>query len=310
MRVQSHAWRAMGCEAVVEIVGGPDHLGDLARSRLAHLERCWSRFLPGSDISRLNAAGGAPIVVDPATVTLLETMVHAWSATGGAFDPTLLVPLVGLGYATGRAEGSFTVPVPPGARPRGDVAGIAVDRAASVAQLPVGTVLDAGGIGKGLAADLVWATLADSGAEGAMVSVGGDLRVAGRGPAGGGWRIAVAAAWDPEHDAAHLVLADGGVATSGVDRTRWVAPDGTPVHHLLDPSLGRPVPEGEGATVQATVVAGTAAWAEAYATLAVVRGHAAAFPVLDELGLAARAIDHGGAAHTNRAWERFGAEVG
>jgi thiamine biosynthesis lipoprotein len=48
--------------------------------------------------------------------------------------------------------------------------------------VPVGVTLDPGGIGKGLAADLTACLLTDSGACGALVNLGGDLRAVGRPP--------------------------------------------------------------------------------------------------------------------------------
>ena len=56
--------------------------------RIARLEACWSPFLPGSDVSRLDRAGGAPVAVRPETVTLV-IMAAATIATAGAFDPTV-----------------------------------------------------------------------------------------------------------------------------------------------------------------------------------------------------------------------------
>lgn len=290
--------RAMGCAAEIEVVGGNADLLDLAARRLAELEACWSRFLPDSDVSRLNAAGGRPVEVDPATIDLLEAMVHAHHATDGAFDPTLLAPLVGLGYTASLHDAAASVPVPAGVRPRGDVRGVAVDRRASVAQLPAGTAIDAGGIGKGLAADLVAELLVARGADGAMVSVGGDLRAHGRGPSHGGWIIGVADAWDDRVEVARVGIEDGGIATSGTQRGRF--PSATSArHHLLDPATGAPSHADE--LVQVTVVAGTAAWAEAFTKAVMVRG-LGELARLDERSLGARAVTADGAVHTNDSW--------
>jgi len=66
-----------------------------------------------------------------------------------------------------------------------------------------------------------------------------------------------------------LELAAGGVATSGIGRRSWIAPDGRPAHHLLDPSTGRPAFTG---VVQATALAPTALDAEVRAKAAVLAG--------------------------------------
>ena len=290
-------FRAMGCGVEVELVGGDERLLTAVRAEVERLEACWSRFRPTSDVCRLNAAQGAPIVVDPATIDLLEAMVHGFIATDGAFDPTLLAPLVGLGYAASRHDPSATSSVPAGAAWRGCIDGAAVDRVTSVAQLPPGTVIDAGGIGKGFAADRVAAAVVAMGAHGAMVSIGGDLRVCGRGPADGGWLIDVA---DDHLDSVVLQLAldDGGVATSGTLQRAWVTADGTAAHHLLDPATGRPVTQP---VVQATVVAGSAAWAEVF-TKSLMVGGPEALDLLDERSLPGRVVLADGRSLTNAAW--------
>lgn len=302
--VRRDEFRAMGCAVQLELVGDDERdvvTGiALARDLINDLERQWSRFLPESDISRLNSAQGAMVTVNPATIELLHAMVQGYAATDGCFDPTLLAPLVALGYDASWSDPRLVTSLPAGVSWRGGVAGIAVDAVASVAQLPSGTVLDPGGIGKGMAADMVVNELLRANVAGAMISIGGDLRVAGVGPLGGGWVIRVddsLAPTDSGTTAVSLSLANAGVATSGTMRRAWQDPNGVAVHHLLDPVTGQPVQE----TIQATVVAGTAAWAEVYAKLVMVRG-VAALAELDSVGLGARVVLADRSVHCNKAW--------
>jgi thiamine biosynthesis lipoprotein len=249
--------------------------------------------------------------VDPSTIALLEAMVHGFIATDGAFDPTLLAPLVGLGYHTSWHDSSAASPMPAGARPRGSIRDVAIDREAGMARLPAGTAIDAGGIGKGLTADLVVSAVLAAGAAGAMVSVGGDLCVSGEGPSDGAWQIAVADPFRDGVEAAHLRLDDGGVATSGTTQRAWRSPDGSPVHHLLDPFAAdgpAPLPQAPGDVVQGTVVAGSAMWAEVFAKTLMVHGAARGLARLDELGLGGRAVTldgAGGTVFSNAAWGRY-----
>ncbi|MBI4885402.1 MAG: FAD:protein FMN transferase [Actinobacteria bacterium] len=295
-------FRAMGCVVEVELVGDDASVVvgcSTARRMIAEFERCWSRFLPNSDISRLNAAQGAMVSVHPATIDLLQSMVDGVAATDGCFDPTLLAPLVALGYDASWSNPQAITSLPAGSAWRGDVGSIAVDRAASVAQLPTGTVLDAGGIGKGLAADLVVAQLLTEGIDGAMVSIGGDLRVNGVGPSSGSWLIGVADAFDHTREITQLSLANAGVATSGTRRRAWSDSDGNWVHHLLDPSTALPTARE---LVQATVVAGTAAWAEVYTKMLMVRG-VTGLQILAGLGLGARVVFGDGSCEGNAVWQ-------
>ncbi|MGB0094489.1 MAG: FAD:protein FMN transferase, partial [Solirubrobacteraceae bacterium] len=56
-----------------------------------------------------------------------------------------------------------------------------------------------------------------------------------------------------------FTLASGALATSGIGKRSWRAPDGRPAHHLLDPRTGAPAFTG---VVQVTALAPTAAEAE------------------------------------------------
>jgi thiamine biosynthesis lipoprotein len=163
--------------------------------------------------------------------------------------------------------------------------------------------LDAGGIGKGLAADMVVAELIASGARGASVSIGGDVAVRGAAPQSDGWLIGVADPANLDNEASQLTMADGGVATSGTLRRRWHDLDGGDVHHLLDPATGRPahLPRE---IIAVTVIAGTAAWAEVWTKAAVLRG-AAMLAVLDEHGLGAMLTYADATTSFNRAWSAY-----
>src|SRR5258706_11007091 len=188
----SGAWRAMGCSVHAVVVGGGPGLLEVARTSIDHLERRWSRFLPDSDISRLNHAAGSTVHIDPATVVLLESMIDGWRATAGAFDPTLLAPLIGLGYAASWHDPAAVTAVPSRALLRGDLDELVVDADRHLAAAPRGMCLDAGGIGKGLAADLVVDELIERGALGASVSIGGDVAVRGLAPDRAGWLVGIA----------------------------------------------------------------------------------------------------------------------
>jgi FAD:protein FMN transferase len=305
--VHAGSWRAMGCAVDVVIVGGSPDLLDFARASIEHLERRWSRFLPDSDISRLNHAAGATVHVDPATVILLQAMLDGWRATAGAFDPTLLAPLVSLGYATSWHDPAVVTSLPHGALRRGDLNALSIDRARNIVSAPQGMCLDAGGIGKGLASDLVVGYLIDAGAQGALVSIGGDVAVRGTAPQSDGWLVGVADPANPGHEAdielSQLMLVEGGVATSGTLRRRWRGEDGEPVHHLLDPATGRPAHHAH-EIVAVTVIAGTSAWAEVWTKAVMVRG-AAMLAVLDGHGLGAQLTYADASTAANRAWSSF-----
>jgi thiamine biosynthesis lipoprotein len=121
------------------------------------------------------------------------------------------------------------------------------------------------------------------------VNLGGDVRVAGTGPQGGDWTIAL------DHPGARAPLGrvgirDGGLATSTTLRRRWHV-EGQVRHHIIDPTTGRP---GTSDITFATVIAGSAWAAEALATAIVLRGKPSHFDVLAATGAEAVAVDEHG----------------
>ena len=266
--------RVMGTDVDVIVVGDrPDPASVV--ERLQDLERRWSRFLSDSELSRLGRAAGAPAVVSTETALLIERSLYAAHRSGGRFDPTVLAALVAAGYDRDFDD------LPPAPRPGGRTVapvaapiavpgpgGITVDVATGLVVLPAGVSLDAGGIGKGLAADLAAVEALDAGAESVLVSVGGDLRVAGPAPAEG-WEVEVDHHCGPS---ARVNLQSGALATSSTLRRRWSVPsaDGCPdgiAHHVIDPRTGRPA---HGPAVSVSVLAPEAWWAEALATTVLV----------------------------------------
>jgi thiamine biosynthesis lipoprotein len=279
----------MGSTAhVVVVAEDSTPLLDLARRRLNDLEARWSRFRPDSEISRLNTVAGRPVLVSADTIALVGCSVEAWRRTGGLFDPTVHAALVGLGYdrdlALVQADPVSAVVLP---GPAPGCASIDVDPVAATVQLPPGVGIDPGGIGKGLAADLVAAELLDAGAAGCLVNVGGDLRAVGEPPTDTGWVVTVPDPVHPGEELLRMALPEGGVATSSRLERRWQAGDAS-VHHLIDPTTGAPA---DGDVIAATVVA-VQAWEAEVLVKAVAVGGMAAFDLLG--GAAAVAVTPGG----------------
>lgn len=266
---QVRHFRAMGTDVEVIVVDGPPDAGLQAQARVDALEARWSRFLPDSELSRLNAAAGAPAVVSQLTFDLVERACEAWELTGGLFDPTVLTALEAAGYdrTFEAVDRDRTESAAPGA-PAPGCGAIELDRLVRAVRLPSGVRLDLGGIGKGYTADLVANELYEAGAAGVCVNLGGDLRVIGEAPDGApAWVVAVE---DPSgaHDLGNLALLEGAVCTSTRVRRAWRRA-GRDLHHLLDPSSGEPATTG---LMSVTVLAGEAWLAEVLAKAAFVSG--------------------------------------
>jgi thiamine biosynthesis lipoprotein len=231
----------MGSDAHLVVVGGRAQLVDDAAARLADLERRWSRFLLDSEISQCNALAGRAVRVSRDTLRLVSHAVAGWKLTNGCFDPTVLTAVRDAGYDRDFPDAMqrASMHTPPPARPAPGCAGIVCDESLGTVTLPAHVQLDPGGIGKGLAADIVTEELLEHGAAGALVSVGGDVRVRGLPPEGSTWTLAVDDATHPGVDLVRLGLHDGAVATSSRLQRRWQTRTGG-AHHLIDPGTGAP----------------------------------------------------------------------
>jgi thiamine biosynthesis lipoprotein len=275
--VAEERFRVMGTDAHVVVVGaGPDAV-HAARFRLMELEASWSRFLETSEVSALNREAGHEVAVSFDTELLVRRALDAWRLSGASVDPTVLGAVVRAGYD--RSFDRLDDPAAP-TSPWGHLGAGAdgIEVGPGWVRLPEGTGFDPGGVGKGLAADLVATELLARGAAGALVNVGGDLRVSGESPEGGdeGWTVAVELE-GRDRPVVHLGLQDGGVATSTTLKRRWAGG-----HHLIDPATGRP---SDTHVVLATAVAGTAWEAEAMAKALLLRGRRHDFAILGGTGI-------------------------
>lgn len=273
----------MGSTAQIVIRGGG--VGDLARAeqRLVRLEDLWTRFSPDSELSRINTSGGEWTEVSSETIALIQLSELGWRMTDGLFDPTGLPAVLAAGYTSSRSDPSRrTVGVPAVDLPTPGCGDFLVTEHG--VRIPAGVSIDPGGIGKGLAADIVATELSREGATTVVVSIGGDLRVVG------GWTVDLEDPFQEGRTVARLNIADGGVATSTPSHRRWQSEDGNSVH-LIDPRTGKP---SDTDIESVTVIAGEAWIAEAVATAAALVGSEAAPEFIDRLGLAGIVIANDG----------------
>jgi FAD:protein FMN transferase len=289
-------FRAMGTQAHV-LVEGPPELLPLACREIDRLERLWSRFIADSEVSRLNSAGGAPVEVGPDTIELIERAAEGWRITGGLFDPTLLNEVIAAGYDRDfddvRDHGGGPPSAAAPARPAGPGFPVSVELESSTASFAAEVGFDSGGIGKGLGADLVAASLRREGASAVLVNLGGDLRAIGA-PASGPWKVGLDNPFDLSAPSpVQLVLIDRALATSTTLVRRWKQ-GGEQRHHLIDPRTGRPC-ESDVASV--SVVADRGWRAEALAKAALLVGVDQALPLLAANGATGLIVDWQGRVH-------------
>lgn len=297
--VTSSRQKVMGGHGTITLVGASEALMTRSWSLAAECEKHWTRFSPESDISRLNLAEGQPVAVDPLTLRLIDAMKLGYDVTSGAFDPTLLVDELAAGYHSSVLDSTRTTTLPASAVSPGNLAGICATD--SVVTLPVGTVLDAGGIGKGLAADVVCEFALAEGAWGVMAEFGGDVVVAGKAPDGVAWRLGIENPFDSQAHVAVIRLWEGAIVTSS-QRKRRFGSESEQTHHLIDP-----VTHASAKTnVQTvTVIAATGARAEALTKPGFLQEPARYLTWLPTVGAAGMVIDDTGAELVSENWMRY-----
>ncbi|MEO8973357.1 MAG: FAD:protein FMN transferase [Ktedonobacteraceae bacterium] len=207
----------------------------IVQTLFAEWEQTLSRFLPESELSRLNQQPGSAVVVSDLLYKVLTTALDAAQATQGLYDPALLEQLVRLGYDRTFDELPFVcyTPLYPG-EPGGGWRGIRVNQTRHSVTLPAGIKLDFGGIAKGMAVDAALERLSQNRINTALVNAGGDLAVLGLPPVVEHWPIAV-----PGREQHWTIpLLRGAIATSGIAHRQWWQGDKLQ-HHLIDPRTGQ-----------------------------------------------------------------------
>ena len=215
---------------------------ELLTAELDLVDRACSRFREDSELARANARPCVRLPVTPLFAFFLRVALDAAASTGGLVSPALGRPLRAAGYdrtfALVRARDGWTartVPAAPDAW-----RGIELDDDRCELRVPRGVALDLGATAKALAADRAAARIAEETGAGVLVSLGGDLAVAGEVPSGG-WpvRIADDHAAPLDRPGPTIGVSAGGLATSSLTVRSWRVDTGV-AHHIIDPRTGRP----------------------------------------------------------------------
>ncbi|HET7420667.1 MAG TPA: FAD:protein FMN transferase [Candidatus Dormibacteraeota bacterium] len=267
---------------------------------VAAIDAAASRFRPDSELSLLNGKPDLVVKVSPLLARAIAAAMRGAELSDGAVDPT-----VGSAVRLSGYDADFASIPPDGAELRIVAERIPGWRAVRFSEsartvvVPRGVELDLGATGKAFAADLAAeaAARAISGG-GVLVSLGGDIAVAGEAPAGG-WLIQ--ASEDSTAPIAEgeetVAITSGGVATSGTTVRRWIR-GGAVLHHIIDPATSRPV---NSCWRTVTVVAATCVDANIASTAALVMGRAA-IAWLESQSLSARLVDNEGVVRRVAGW--------
>jgi FAD:protein FMN transferase len=259
-----------------------------------------SRFRTDSELSQVNAGPGKRIPISPLLAQALAAGLRGAKLTGGAVDPTVgsAVRLAGYDrdFAAIPEDGSpiqLSVTRIPGWR------AIEFDEASRTVFIPNGVEIDLGATAKALASDLAAAAaLKAVGSGGVLVSLGGDIAVAGEPPIEG-WVVQTSEDSNAriDDDEETITIQSGGIATSSTTVRRWTR-GGVVLHHIIDPATGLPA-TGPWRTV--SVVAATCVDANIASTAAIVMGESAVAWLVEQ-GMPARLVDRNGTVQRVGGW--------
>lgn len=201
-------------------------------------EQLFSRTIPTSDISRVNAAGGAPVAVDYRTVDLVRRALVYCEESDGLFDITIGSVSELWDFTKGVVPAKEQIEA---ALPHVGWERVRVEDETITLEDPLAR-LDLGGIAKGYIADQLIERFERRGVTSAFVNLGGNVKVLGTKADGTPWHVGVR---DPEDETGTKVVArvattGGSLVTSGLYE-RSFEQAGKRYWHILDPRTGYPV---------------------------------------------------------------------
>ncbi len=290
-------FQAMGTSFFCILVGADQEICDATFNLANELETKWSRFIPDSELMLLNNNPDSMHVVSDTTLRLVSEMKLGYELTQGLYSANVLGEFIDLGFAESRVNSANATTWQARAHSSADLSDVVIDLEAKSVSVPSGVALDAGGIGKGLAADLMSDYAMQLGAMGVAVFAGGDVAVKGMAVDAAGWQVNIS---DPNNVNVFIdsvLLSRGGLATSSP--MGW---QNANAHHIIDPRSHK---SSDSDVLQATVIAQNASQAEVLAKMCVILGTQAGISRIDSLGAAALIVDNTNQVHTSKNWETY-----
>jgi len=246
-----------------------DSLAAVCRE-VARIEGLLSRFLPDSEISRVNGSAGIRREkVSRETYEVLSKAVAFSRSFPGCFDVTI-APLVALWHT---ARASLTQPDASSIKqvlPLVDTRDLILDpREINAGLRHVGQSVDLGGIGKGVVGDKMLEVFEAFGISSAYSNLGGNVVTLGAKPDGSPWRVGIQHPRQEKGLIGSVAVVNQTVVTSGDYQRCFTDSRGKRHHHILDPTTGYPAASG---LISVSIVADKSVAADALSTILFVAG--------------------------------------
>lgn len=242
----------------------------VVREEAVRLEELLSRFIPGSEISRINKSAGVKSEkLSDDTYEVLSSAIEFSRSYPSFFDITV-GPLVNLWDSSKEAASTPEESKIRQLLPLVNYVDLVLDPFEKTAGLQkTGQSIDLGGIGKGFAGDKFLQVFKRYGVSSAFTNLGGNVVTLGAKPDGSPWRVGIQHPREENSLMGFVSVADKAVVTSGDYQRYFIDLNGKRHHHILDPSTGYP---SESGLLSVTIVADSSLVADALSTLLFVAG--------------------------------------
>ncbi|MEM9129788.1 MAG: FAD:protein FMN transferase [Pseudomonadota bacterium] len=255
---------------------------------LADVNQKLSNWDSTSEISKFNNAKSTQLIeISSELAEVIAIAFDVYEASERSFDVTL-GPLIDL-WGFGKRSPNSPIPTDKDIAESMEKVGQAKmielrrDPNTLAKKHPEATVhLDA--IAKGFGIDQLSKALQQLGIENYLVEIGGDLITSGKNPNGVDWRIGIEQPFGGDRAVEEVIeFTELGMATSG-DYRNYFEEDGVRYSHIIDANTGRPIAHK---TASVTVLADSAALADAWATALLVLGKERGMHISEKFHLAA-----------------------
>ncbi len=248
----------------VEVISPEEAASQIVFFEMKRIEQILSKYIPDSEISRLNQTGKLQVSAD--TYYIIKKAKEFSAASFGAFDITV-APLVDL---WGFTKKEYSLPAANLINKAKMLVGydkiVLNDNNNMVEFIIPGMHLDLGAIAKGYAIDLAIRKLQESGIKNCLINAGGQIYSLGD-KFGKPWEIALRNPRDKKIFR-HLRLKNQSASTSG-DYEQYFTAGNKRYSHIIDPRTGRPAHSG---IISVTVIAQEGLTADALSTAIFVLG--------------------------------------
>jgi thiamine biosynthesis lipoprotein len=250
-----------------------------ADSLLAAFDQSVSLWVPQSIISRVNQ-GDTTVVLDDIFRHNFELSIEMARLTNGYFDFTVS-PLVEAWGFSFKGKIPMTPARVDSIKSFVNWQNVSLENGKVIKADPR-TRFDFNAIAQGHSVDLLGKFLESKGIDRYLVDVGGEIRTKGTKPDGSKWRVGIEKpsleANDERRIQQVIEIQDKALATSGSYR-KYYEENGKRFSHAIDPKTGYPVTHN---LLSATVIANSAAEADALATAILVMGREKSFELIEK----------------------------